>query len=91
VYDSVDWKRNYLVYRLWRRAVMPNTYTAITKKDGDWWIGWIEEVPGVNCQERTREELVDTLRITLKEALELNRREAIDAAETGFTEVQVTV
>ena len=70
---------------------MPNTYTAITKKDGDWWIGWIEEVPGVNCQERTREELVDTLRITLKEALELNRREAIDAAETGFTEVQVTV
>jgi predicted RNase H-like HicB family nuclease len=48
---------------------MPNTYTAVTKRDGDWWIGWIEEVPGVNCQERTREELLETLRITLKETL----------------------
>ena len=26
-------------------------YTAIVKQDGDWWIGWIEEVPTVNCQE----------------------------------------
>lgn len=70
---------------------MPNTYTAITKKDGDWWIGWIEEVPGVNCQERTREELLETLRITLKEALEFNRQEAIRAAEGGFSEEKVSV
>lgn len=48
-------------------------YTAIVEQLGDWWIGWIEEVPGVNCQEATREELVDTLRVTLAEALELNR------------------
>lgn len=54
---------------------MPNTYTAITKKDGDWWIGWIEEIPGVNCQERTREELLESLKVTLKEALEFNRQE----------------
>ena len=51
---------------------MANTYTAIMKSDGDWWIGWIEEVPGVNCQERTREELFASLRVTLKEALEWN-------------------
>jgi predicted RNase H-like HicB family nuclease len=56
---------------------MPNTYTAITKKDGDWWVGWIEEVPGVNCQERTRQELLDSLAVTLKEALEQDHREAI--------------
>ena len=49
---------------------MNNKYTAIMKKDGDWWIGWIEEVSGVNCQERTREGLVKSLRITLKEALD---------------------
>ncbi|GMV95150.1 MAG: hypothetical protein AMXMBFR82_49280 [Candidatus Hydrogenedentota bacterium] len=48
---------------------MPNTYTAVTKRDGDWWIGWIQEVPGVNCQERTREELLDSLREVLLEAL----------------------
>jgi len=48
---------------------MANTYTAVTKKDGAWWIGWIEEVPGVNCQENTREKLLDSLKVTLKEAL----------------------
>ena len=27
---------------------MTNTYTAIVKHDGAWWIDWIEEVPDVN-------------------------------------------
>jgi predicted RNase H-like HicB family nuclease len=70
---------------------MPNTYTAVTKRDGDWWIGRIEEVPGVNCQERTREELLETLKVTLKEAIELNRQEAITAAAPDYTEEAVTV
>ncbi len=70
---------------------MPNTYTAITKQDGDWWIGWIEEVPGVNCQERTRDELLDSLRTTLAEALEFNRAEALAAAAADYTEEPVTV
>lgn len=43
----------------------------------DWWIG---EAHGVNCQERTKEELLETLRITLKEALEFNRQDAMSAA-----------
>ncbi|HEX7445914.1 MAG TPA: hypothetical protein VF306_00130 [Pirellulales bacterium] len=25
-------------------------YTAVIQGDGDWWIGWVEEVPGVNSQ-----------------------------------------
>ena len=70
---------------------MPNTYTAVTKQDGTWWIGWIEEVPGVNCQERTREELLASLRASLSEALEFNRQDAIHAAESGYTEELVTV
>lgn len=47
---------------------MQNTYTAIIKRDGPWWIGWIEEIPGVNCQEKTCRKLLDTLKITLQEA-----------------------
>ena len=70
---------------------MANTYTAITKQDGGWWIGWIEEVPGVNCQERTREELLASLRTTLAEALEFNRKEAIQAAASDYTEEPVTL
>ena len=45
---------------------MKNEYTAVLKPDGDWWIGWIEEVPGVNCKEATCEELLETLRVTLR-------------------------
>jgi predicted RNase H-like HicB family nuclease len=70
---------------------MANTYTAVTKKDGTWWIGWIEEIPGVNCQERTRKELLESLKTTLKEALEFNRQDALEAAKSGYTEELVTV
>lgn len=56
-------------------------YTAIMKQSGDWWIGWIEEVPGVNCQERTRGELSQSLAETLAEALEFIRRDALAAAD----------
>jgi predicted RNase H-like HicB family nuclease len=66
-------------------------YTAIVKESGDWWIGWIEEVPGVNCQERTREELIETLRVTLLEALELNRLDARSAAGSDFEEERIAV
>ena len=70
---------------------MQEGFTAIVKQSGPWWIGWIEEIPGVNCQERTREELLETLRVTLREALELNRREAIEAAGHDYEEATVVV
>lgn len=63
---------------------MQQNYTAVIKQDTGWWIGWIEEVPGVNCQESSREALVETLRVTLREALELNRQEALGAAGGNF-------
>jgi predicted RNase H-like HicB family nuclease len=56
---------------------MHNEYTAVIKKVDKYWIGWIEEVPGVNCQERTKSELIESLKITLKEALEFNRHTPI--------------
>ena len=59
---------------------MKHEYTAVVKKNGIWWIGWIEEVAGVNCQERTRPELLKSLHSALTEALDLNRHEAIAAA-----------
>jgi len=65
---------------------MNNTFTAIIKQRGDWWIGWIEEIPGVNCQEATRDELLESLRITLKEALEFNRQDARKAAGSNYQE-----
>jgi predicted RNase H-like HicB family nuclease len=66
-------------------------YTAVIKHVENWWIGWVEEIPGVNCQERTQEKLIETLRITLREAIELNRDDAIAAAGEGFRETKIAV
>jgi predicted RNase H-like HicB family nuclease len=70
---------------------MSQTYTAVIKNRGEWWIGWIEEVPGVNCQEKSRDELIATLRITLREALEFNRQEALSAADADYEEELIQV
>ncbi|MEQ8314633.1 MAG: type II toxin-antitoxin system HicB family antitoxin [Gammaproteobacteria bacterium] len=70
---------------------MNNQYTAVIKQDGEWWIGWIEEVPGVNCQESNKDALLQSLSITLKEALELNRDDAISAAGDGFEELKIAL
>ncbi len=70
---------------------MTSVYTAITKKSGDWWVGWIEEVPGVNAQEKSKEELLSSLRDILVEALEFNRSDARLLAEDNYTEELVTL
>ena len=59
---------------------MNHTYTAVVKRDGEWWIGWVEEVPGVNAQEESRELLITSLRKVLSEALVMNREEVRQAA-----------
>ncbi len=70
---------------------MTQNYTAVLKQEANEWIGWIEEIPGVNCQEPTREALLETLRITLSEAIEFNRAEAKNAAGKGFEEKLIAV
>lgn len=70
---------------------MSGEYTAVIKKENDWWIGWIEEIPGVNSQECTRKELLETLRITLREALELDKQDALSAAGADFREEKIAV
>ena len=70
---------------------MNREYTALVKQEKDCWIGWIEEVPGVNCQEGTHEELMESLRTTLKEALELNRQDALEVVGSDYTEEKVAV
>ena len=69
---------------------MAATYKAVVRRDGQWWIGWVEEIPGVNSQGETREELLDNLRSALNEALEMNRSEARAAAGDSFEEVSIT-
>ena len=68
-----------------------NTYTAMVQQDGPWWIGWIEEVPGVNSQGASREELLTNLRSALQEAIEFNRADAIASASGQYVEETITL
>ena len=66
-------------------------YKAVIKQEGEWWYGWIEEMPGVNCQERSKEQLLESLRATLHEAIEMNREEARRLVSGEFTEVRIAI
>jgi len=68
---------------------MQRHFTAVIKQTADWWIGWVEEVPGVNSQGHTRDELIENLHSALQEALELNREEALKAAQNDYEEAPI--
>ena len=70
---------------------MKQSFNAVIKKDEGWWIGWVEEIPGVNSQGKTRRELIKNLRSALKEALEFNRADARSAAEHDYEEELILV
>jgi len=44
-------------------------YRAIIKKTGDWWIGWLVDLPGVNAQEKSKKGLLKSLRIGAEDML----------------------
>ena len=66
-------------------------YKAVIQRDNSWWIGWIEEIPGVNSQGHTRQELLENLRSALHEALEMNRAEALSSVHGTYEEVAIQV
>lgn len=69
---------------------MKSEYKAVVKEDGLRWVGWVEEIPGVNSQGESREELLSNLTSALAEALEMNRQSARSAAGEGFEEVTIS-
>ena len=69
--------------------MMGSGFTAVIQQRGPCWIGWVEEVPGVNSQGQTREELLENLRSALHEALEMNRAEALAACQGPYEEVRL--
>jgi predicted RNase H-like HicB family nuclease len=68
---------------------MKSSYTAVIQQDGPWWIGWVLEVPGVNSQGKTREDLIENLRSALNEALEMNRADALAAINGDYEEIDL--
>ena len=64
-------------------------YSAVIKRSDGWWIGWVREVAGVNAQAKTREELLDDLRVALKEAVEMNCRDAEESMAEDYEQVVI--
>lgn len=52
---------------------MQNTFTAVFEQDGEWWIGYVEELPGANTQGKTLEEARENLKEAIQLVLEANR------------------
>ena len=68
---------------------MDRQFTAVIQQDDGWWIGWIVEIPGVNAQEKTKDELLTSLKEALDDILELNREEAHRDLKGDFEEVAI--
>jgi len=48
-------------------------FTAVYKKRKKWYVGWVEEIPGVNTQGETLKETKENLREALSLILETNK------------------
>ena len=45
-------------------------FRAVVKRSGEWWIGWLVDLRGVNAQERTKDELLESLKIGAEDMIE---------------------
>ena len=72
------------------RGCLDARYTGLIQRGGKWWIGWVEEIPGVNSQGKTREELMGNLLSALEEALEMNRADALAGTTGEYEEVRLS-
>ncbi len=52
---------------------MESKFTAIFEQAGEWWIGYVEELPGANTQGRTLEETRENLKEAVQLVIEANR------------------
>jgi transcriptional regulator with XRE-family HTH domain len=52
---------------------LPGPFTAVFERDGGWWIGYVEELPGANAQGESLQECRENLREAVSLVLEANR------------------
>ena len=72
---------------------MKRQFTSVIEKRGKWYVGFIEEIPGVNTQGKTlgevRRNLKDALRLVIEANRDLTARES--TAEVVREEIIVNV
>ena len=72
---------------------MKRQFTAVIERRGKWYVGFVEEIPGVNTQGKTlaevRRNLKDALTLVMETNKELAAREG--AAEVVREEIVVNI
>lgn len=61
--------------------MLTKKFTAVFEQEGEWWIGYVEELPGANTQSQTleeaRENLKEAVQLIIEANRELGRRETV--------------
>ncbi len=71
---------------------MKQIYTAVYKKTDKWYLGWIEEVPGVNSQGKTLKEVKENLREAVGLVVETSRLlTRVEAGNRGITREKISI
>ena len=71
---------------------MEGKFTAVFEKDGDWWVAYVEELPGANTQGRTLEEARVNLNEAILMVIEANREITKEGIQgKGVIREEVTV
>jgi len=55
--------------------------TAIFEQVGEWWLGYVEELPGANTQGETLDEARENLREAVQLIIEVNRELLLEQIE----------
>ncbi len=70
---------------------MPNEFTAVLERDGEWFIAYCPEVPGANGQGKTKEEALQSLAEAIALILEDRREEGLRGVPPDAILEKVTV
>jgi predicted RNase H-like HicB family nuclease len=72
--------------------IMDSKFTAVFRKEGDWWAAYVEELPGANTQGRTLEEARTNLREVVSDLLDVNQEIAAESSrETEIIREELVV
>jgi predicted RNase H-like HicB family nuclease len=66
---------------------MQQEFTGVIEKRGNWYIGYVEELPGVNTQGKTLKEVRENLREALCLIIQANR-ELAARSQTGTSVIK---
>ena len=55
--------------------------TAIFEQVGEWWLGYVEELPGANTQGKTLDEARENLREAVQLIIDVNRELLLEQIE----------